>query len=259
MPSRRPRPAGRMYSRSATPTQPIYKRLTAVNTVRSSGPAECSADSRRCRALTWECQKSTLDRPPNLLVRSRHVPSDHLCDGTGLAMRPSRLRVIVVAAIVVAATSVSAVVVPRQGHGAWMRAGAEAGEEHEATRTIRGATCGVERWPVKTLSDPAARLMKFAVHPATVRYLGSLRASSGGQDSRSPLESRVFAVRARLVGVKREADSDYHLILSEGGATMIAEMPFVGCTAGAQDRRAMTTARAGLERAVGGPVGESWV
>jgi hypothetical protein len=168
-------------------------------------------------------------------------------------------RVIIVAAVVTAATSVSAVLVPRQGHGTPIRAGAETGEEHEATRTIRGATCGVERWPVKTLSDPRARDVDFAVRPATVRYLGSLRASPGGQDSRGPLESRVFGVQARLVGVKREPDSDYHLILSEGGATMIAEMPLTACTSGAQHRYAMSTSRAELERAVGGPVGESWI
>jgi hypothetical protein len=168
-------------------------------------------------------------------------------------------RVIIVAVIVTAGTSVSAVVVPRQGHSAQLRVGAEAGEEHETTRTIRGATCGVERWPVKTLSDPRARDVDFAVRPATVRYLGSLRASPGGQDSRGPLESRVFGVQARLVGVKREADSDYHLMLSQGGATMIAEMPLAACTSGAQHRYAMSTARAEFERAVGGPVGESWI
>jgi hypothetical protein len=168
-------------------------------------------------------------------------------------------RVIIAAAVIAAATSVSAVVVPRQGNGAQLRAGAEAGEEHEVTRTIRGATCGVERWPVKTLSDPGARQVDFAVRPATVRYLGSLRANAGGQDSRGPLEARVFRVQARLVGVKREADSDYHLILSQGGATMIAEIPLAACTSGAQRRFAMSTARAELERAVGGPVGESWV
>ena len=167
---------------------------------------------------------------------------------------------LIVAAIVVAGTSVAVVLVPpHKGHGAELRAGAEAGEEHEATRTIRGATCGFERWPVKTLSDPGARRVDFTVHPATVRYLGSLRANPGGQDSRGPLESRVFAVQARLVSVKREADSDYHLVLSEGGATMIAETPFPGCTSGAQHRYAMMTARAELERAVGGPVGESGI
>jgi hypothetical protein len=170
-----------------------------------------------------------------------------------------RLRAIIVAGVIAAGASVSAVVVPRQSHGAPIRAGAEAGEKHEATRTIGRTTCGFERWPVKTLSDPDAREVNFTVHPATVRYLGSLRADPGGQDSRGPLESRVFGVQARIVEVKREADSDYHLVLSEGGATMIAEMPFAGCTAGAQHRYAMTTARAELEHAVGGPVGESWI
>jgi hypothetical protein len=154
---------------------------------------------------------------------------------------------------------VSSVVVPRQGHGARILPVGAAGGEQEATRTIRGAICGIERWPVKTLADPGARQVDFAVRPATVRYLGSLRANPGGQDSRGPLESRVFGVQARLVGVKRESDSDYHLVLSEGGATMIAEMPLTACTSGAQHRYAMSTARAELERAVGGPVGESWI
>jgi hypothetical protein len=167
-------------------------------------------------------------------------------------------RAIGVAAIVVTATAVSAVVVPRQGHGARVPAPAVAAEQ-EATRTFHGAICGTERWPVKTLADPGARQVDFAVRPATVRYLGSLRANPGGQDSRGPLESRVFGVQARLVAVRRESDSDYHLILTEGGATMIAEMPLTACTSGAQHRYAMSAARAELERAVGGLVGESWI
>jgi hypothetical protein len=176
-------------------------------------------------------------------------------------MRRSRLRAIIVATVAVAAgaISLSVVLAPRQGHTAQIRAGAEAGEEHEATRTVRGMGCGVERWPVKTLADPEARQVNFAVRPATVRYLGSLPARPGGQDTRSLFESRVFGVQARLLRVKREADSDYHLILAAGGATMIAEMPFAGCTLGAQHRYAMRTARAELENALGGPIGESWV
>jgi hypothetical protein len=168
-------------------------------------------------------------------------------------------RAIIITAVIAAATAAAVILLPHQGHGAEVRAGAEAGEEHEGTRTIHGASCGIERWPVKTLADPGARQVYFAVRPATVRYLGSLRASPGGQDSRGPLETRVFGVQARLVGVKREADSDYHLILSEGGATMIVEMPLAACTSGAQHRYAMSTARAELEHAVGGPVGESWI
>jgi hypothetical protein len=168
-------------------------------------------------------------------------------------------RPLVVIGVVAAAAALAAVAVPRGGRTAQLRAGAEAGEEHEATRVIHGAICGFERWPVKTLSDPQAREVEFVPRPATVRYLGSLPARPGGQDSRGPLETRTFAVQARLIGVKREEDSDYHLILAAGGATIIAEMPLVGCTAGAQHRYAMSAARSALERAVGGPVGSSWI
>jgi hypothetical protein len=163
-------------------------------------------------------------------------------------------RVLIAAALVVAGTSVAAVLAPRQSHGA-----RPAGEELEPTRAIRGAICGVERWPVKTLSDPQARHLQLAAHPATIRYLGLLPANAGGENSRGPLERRTYAVRARLVGVKREADSDYHLIISEGGARMIAEMPLPGCTAaGAAHRRAMIAARATLDRTLG-PVGDTWI
>jgi hypothetical protein len=172
---------------------------------------------------------------------------------------PARFRRPLAVAGVIAAAVVVAVAVPRGGHGAQLRAGAEAGEEHEGTRVIHGAICGFERWPVKTLSDPQARELDYTPRPATVRYLGSLPARPGGQDSRGPLETRTFAVQARLVGVKREEDSDYHLVLAAGGASIIAEMPLVGCTAGAQHRYAMTTARAALEHAVGGPVAGSWI
>src|SRR5204863_8793036 len=160
---------------------------------------------------------------------------------------------------VVASTALAPVPVPRGGSTAQLRARAEAGEEHEATRVIHGAICGFERWPVKTLSDPQARELDYTPHPATVRYLGSLPARPGGQDSRGALETRTFTVQARLVGVKREEDSDYHLVIAAGGASIIAEMPLVGCTAGAQHRYAMSAARATLERAVGGPVGSSWI
>jgi hypothetical protein len=168
-------------------------------------------------------------------------------------------RPLLVAGVVVSATALAAVAVPRGGHSAQLRAGAEAGEEHEATRAVHGAICGFERWPVKTLSDPQAREVDYTPRPATVRYLGSLPARPGGQDSRGALEKRTFAVQARIVGVKHEDDSDYHLILAAGSATMIAEMPLLGCTAGAQHRYAMTASRAGLERAVGGPVRSSWI
>jgi hypothetical protein len=51
------------------------------------------------------------------------------------------------------------------GHGTIRAPGSEYGEEHEATQTIGGATCGVERWPVKTLADANKAQVRFVVHP----------------------------------------------------------------------------------------------
>src|SRR5690242_4367580 len=77
------------------------------------------------------------DLPPDRFVRSRHVRFD----------QPSVVgRAIIITAVIAAATAAAVILLPRQGHGAEVRAGAEAGEEHEGTRTIHGATCGIERW-----------------------------------------------------------------------------------------------------------------
>jgi hypothetical protein len=78
---------------------------------------------------------------------------------------------------------------------------------------------------------------------ATVRFLGRLTSQPGGQTTRGRLETRVYGVTATLVRVRRESDSDYHLVLQNGGASLIAEMPFAGCDRGARDRRAMMRAK----------------
>lgn len=148
---------------------------------------------------------------------------------------------------------------PHRGHGTILVPGSEYGEEHEATRAVGSATCGVERWPVKTLTDADKGRVSFRVHTAKIAYLGSLPANPGGQSTRSPLEARTYAVTGTLVKVKRESDSDYHLVLTAGGSSMIAEMPFVGCDVGARGRLRMTAARRNLESVLGGPVGSSWV
>jgi hypothetical protein len=45
-----------------------------------------------------------------------------------------------------------------------------------------------------------------------------------------PVETTVFSVSAKLLRVKQEADSDFHLVLSDtGGRTMIAEIPSPSC------------------------------
>jgi hypothetical protein len=98
----------------------------------------------------------------------------------------------------------------------------------------RGSTaCGVERWWVKTGMDrDASRVNTRAVIQTTIFHLRSLT-PPGYLPSRNrirPVETTVFSVSAKLLRVKIEADSDYHLVLADSGErTMIAEIPSPSC------------------------------
>jgi N-acetylmuramoyl-L-alanine amidase len=98
----------------------------------------------------------------------------------------------------------------------------------------RGSTaCGVERWSVKTGMDgDAGKVNAKSVTQTTIFNLRSLH-PPGALPLKSrvrPVETTVFSVSAKLLRVKQEADSDFHLVLSDsGGRTMIAEIPSPSC------------------------------
>jgi hypothetical protein len=95
----------------------------------------------------------------------------------------------------------------------------------------------VERWPVKTGTDPDAQRVDLAnVRNTTIAELIALPPPHPiptiGRVS--PTETTVFVVNATLTDYKFEGgphgDSDYHLVLQdEHGNTMIAEIPSPGC------------------------------
>jgi hypothetical protein len=102
--------------------------------------------------------------------------------------------------------------------------------------------CGVERWAVKTGTDAAAGQVNLGdVHQSTVAALAALPVPAGfSQDAPRlpPVETTVYQVKATLTAYKMEADSDYHLVLSQTATladgstrtyTMIAEIPLPGC------------------------------
>jgi hypothetical protein len=97
-----------------------------------------------------------------------------------------------------------------------------------------GASCGRERWDVKTATDPAAGRIVLAPEPITVADMNQWPSTNPGnldQPRGSGVESRVYQITAMLVGAKREADSDFHLVLEDEGFTMIAEIPLApACT-----------------------------
>jgi hypothetical protein len=91
-----------------------------------------------------------------------------------------------------------------------------------------GASCGRERWAVKVATDPAAGQIKLAPVKTTIAQLAAqptTNPNNPDQPRDSGVESTVYTVTAELVEAKREADSDFHLVLHEGTSTMIAEIP----------------------------------
>jgi hypothetical protein len=109
---------------------------------------------------------------------------------------------------------------------------------HPAARAHR---CGVERWVVKTLQD---RPYLLPVRSVTIAYLDSRPAPSSLPLTRLPFEHHVFRVHAAVSLVRSEADSDLHVVLSDGQRTMIAEAPSTSCTSGATPARRAQMSRA---------------
>jgi hypothetical protein len=120
--------------------------------------------------------------------------------------------------------------------------------------------CGVERWAVKTLTDPEARLINF--HPRATTVSALRRLAPTGLSSRGPgVERRTYRIRARLVEAKLEEDEDYHLVVADlrhPAQTMIVEFPSANCTRRSVQRRQLLRARASLVRACGPPSSSSF-
>src|SRR5215813_4524703 len=80
------------------------------------------------------------------------------------------------------------------------------------------AQCGVERWSVKTGTDPDAGLVNLNSSSSTT--ISSMRArlapSPIPPNNRvSPAETTDWVITATLTQYKLEGDSDYHLVLSD--------------------------------------------
>src|SRR4051795_4106246 len=75
--------------------------------------------------------------------------------------------------------------------------------------------CGIERWPEKTLQDRRSALVDFTPRPTSVDVLRRKRVRRDPQGFRkAPVETTVYRVRARLVGVLGEDDGDAHLVIA---------------------------------------------
>jgi hypothetical protein len=140
--------------------------------------------------------------------------------------------------------------------------GQSAPTSRSAARTL---SCGGERWPVKTLSDRRARLVKFHPRRTTVNRLRHKRRPhiEANSPRRRGAERKTFRVRARLLKFARFDDHDIHLVISAPGhrlVTMIVEFPNVRCNGARHSikKRAMRRARRHLRAACGIPRSSSF-
>ncbi len=95
------------------------------------------------------------------------------------------------------------------------------------------AACGVERWSVKTGTDPQAPSVNLGSYVSSTIYNfhQSVRPGSLPSNGRvSPRETTQYRLSGTLTKYVREADSDYHLVIKDSaGRTMIIELPASNC------------------------------
>ncbi len=129
-------------------------------------------------------------------------------------------------------------------------------------REAQYSQCGVERWDVKTLTDPAAERVNLAPSSATVEQLTALPVPAGfSRDAaRLPQEFQTYTVKATLVEFKEEPDDDVHLVIQgTSGELMIAEIPDPACSEGSRLQTEIAHARARFVDLFGQPSRTSWI
>lgn len=98
-----------------------------------------------------------------------------------------------------------------------------------------GQDCGVERWPIKTLSDSDTLKIDFTKSQATtVHDQVSLPRPKITRNKRHATETIVYKINCSIVGYKKEAgDQDIHVIVEddETEETMVVEIPSHKCSA----------------------------
>jgi hypothetical protein len=114
-----------------------------------------------------------------------------------------------------------------------------------AVREKSSEGCYVRLMQLKTLSDPQRNLVNLHPKNTTLAAINALPQPHPTPKTRSTnFERRVWLITVQIVRFKVEGDSDIRLILFDGGAYGIAEMPAARCLPKrTRDRKAIIAAR----------------
>ena len=109
--------------------------------------------------------------------------------------------------------------------------------------------CGTERWAIKTGTDANAFNVVQKPIAGTIAGLVALPMQTGNDTDRIvPTEYIAYQLTdVNLLEFRRESDGDYHLVLSDGSHTMLAEIPDPACVAGGPLQTPIAAARAQFE------------
>lgn len=116
--------------------------------------------------------------------------------------------------------------------------------------------CGIERWDVKTLSDPAAVHVSCEAKHTTIAALNRLPdMCETTPDARLPgVESNLYEIVGRVEFAAREADRDYHLAIAdlERRRTIIVEIVDPDCAPKSKRLQTLRATRKQFEAMLGG-------
>ncbi len=119
---------------------------------------------------------------------------------------------------------------------------------------VCGGRCGVERWDVKTLSDPDRARVNLTAVDATIEALAALPRGQAqpGHERIAPVELTTYRVTGHLAAAFTEKDHDWHLVLyglQNQRVSIIAEIPDPACSGACRSgfSEAFARARAALE------------
>ena len=91
--------------------------------------------------------------------------------------------------------------------------------------------CGIERWHVKILTDPAVSTINWTPIPTTIAEQNSFQKITTSVDTaRMAFEEQAVSLPATIVAFKKEDDHDIHLVLvDQAQDSMIGEIPGTSC------------------------------
>jgi hypothetical protein len=123
----------------------------------------------------------------------------------------------------------------------------------DARGQVAPRQCGFDRWPVKVLADQDRSRVDLEPTTTTVAELGAIpihEIQYPYNKRIDPEELHVYRVRARLLRVRYEKDSDLHLLLvglNDDTTQMVAEIPAPECAEGTGHEEEYRKARAAVK------------